>query len=160
VTDISAPKPVVDLEARDMTGMSDIPNRVSSPADRKACPVRSYGGAATRSRRVFLSGEGHDRNVRHFVSCPKPTPTEEQLRASSGPSPSIRHSSFVTRTFPDVFEPVIHEESITRYSLPMIQVVVNRVEVRGASRRRICGGQHPRIARRCLTVLTYRLPLC
>jgi hypothetical protein len=52
---------------------------------------------------------------------------EEQLRVSPGPSPSIRHSSFVIRTFPDeslgwdtdnkrglseTFKPVIHEESI------------------------------------------------
>jgi len=52
---------------------------------------------------------------------------EEQLRAESGPRPSIRHSSFVIRTSPheslgwdvsnkagltEVFKPVIHEESI------------------------------------------------
>ena len=35
---------------------------------------------------------------------------EEQLHSESVPSPSIRHSSFVIRTFPD--KPVIHEESI------------------------------------------------
>jgi hypothetical protein len=47
-----------------------------------------------RDRKVFLS----------------PDYKEEQLRVSSGPSPSIRHSSFVIRTFPSM--PVIHEESI------------------------------------------------
>ncbi|HTW92142.1 MAG TPA: hypothetical protein VMH22_10585 [bacterium] len=64
-----------------------------------------------RDRKVFLS----------------PDYKEEQLRVSSGPSLSIRHSSFVIRTSPheslgwdvankagltEVFKPVIHEESI------------------------------------------------
>ncbi|MBN2466382.1 hypothetical protein JXD38_12250 [candidate division WOR-3 bacterium] len=47
-----------------------------------------------RDRKVFLS----------------PDYKEEQLRVSSGPSLSIRHSSFVIRTFLGM--PVIHEESI------------------------------------------------
>ena len=65
----------------------------------------------SRDRKVFLS----------------PDFKEEQLNVSSGPSPSIRHSSFVIRTSPheslgwdvsnkagltEVFKPVIHEESI------------------------------------------------
>ena len=48
-----------------------------------------------------------DRDRKVFLS---PDYKEEQLRASSGPSPSIRHSSFVIRTSPVM--PVIHEEPI------------------------------------------------
>jgi hypothetical protein len=49
----SAPKPVVDLEARDMTEMSDISDRVPSHADRK----------------VFLSGDYEEEQLRaEFVS--------------------------------------------------------------------------------------------
>ena len=49
---------------------SPAPDSVKRPVDRfdrdrKACPARSYGGVATRSRRVFLS----------------PNYKEEQLRA-------------------------------------------------------------------------------
>jgi hypothetical protein len=58
--------------------------------DRKACPARSYGGVATRSRRVF----------------PSPDYKEEQLRAVAL---VVRHSTFGVRNF---LEPVIHEESI------------------------------------------------
>jgi len=65
-----------------------------------------------------------DRDRRVFQSADY---KEEQLRVSSGPSPAIRHSSFVIRTSPhgslgwdvankagltEVYEPVIHEESI------------------------------------------------
>jgi hypothetical protein len=65
-----------------------------------------------------------DQDRKVFLS---PDYKEEQLRVSSGPSPSIRHSSFVIRTSPheslgwdvankagltEVFKPFIHEESI------------------------------------------------
>jgi len=48
-----------------------------------------------------------DQNRKVFLS---PDYKEEQLRAESDPSPSIRHSHFVIRTFLGM--PVIHEESI------------------------------------------------
>jgi hypothetical protein len=68
--------------------------------------------------------ERFDRDRKVFLS---PDYKEEQLRASSGPSPSIRHSDFVIRTSPheslgwdvsnkagltEFSKPVIHEESI------------------------------------------------
>jgi hypothetical protein len=68
--------------------------------------------------------ERFDQNRKVFLSADY---KEEQLRVSSGPSPSIRHSDFVIRTSPheslgwdvankagltEVFKPVIHEESI------------------------------------------------
>jgi hypothetical protein len=52
----SPPKLVGDLEARDMTGMSDIPDRVPSPDDRKACPELG--------RRVFLSPDFKEEQLR------------------------------------------------------------------------------------------------
>jgi hypothetical protein len=45
-----------------------------------------------RDRKVFLSGAGHDRNVSHFGSCPKPAIVEEQLRAAADGSQLTAHS--------------------------------------------------------------------
>ncbi|HTW91346.1 MAG TPA: hypothetical protein VMH22_06515 [bacterium] len=74
----------------------------------------------SRDRKVFLSADYK----------------EEQLRLSSGPSLSIRHSSFVIRTSPheslgwdvankagltEVFKPVMHEESRLRTSAPRLR---------------------------------------
>ena len=54
------------------------------------------GAAAPDTVKRLVERFGRDRKV--FLS---PEFKEEQLRASSGPSPSIRHSSFVIRAFPD-----------------------------------------------------------
>jgi hypothetical protein len=87
---------------------------------------------ASAPKQVSDLVERSERDRKAFLS---PDYKEEQLRASSGPSPSIRHSSFDIRISPHeslgwdvankagltgacpersrrVFKPVIHEESI------------------------------------------------
>jgi hypothetical protein len=84
--------------------VADLVERFSR--DRKACPVRSYGGAATRSRRVFLS----------------PDYKEEQLRAEflnpffTALGWDVANKAGLT----EVFRPVIHADDgshLAAYSL-------------------------------------------
>ena len=66
--------------------------------DRKACPVRSYGGAATRSRRVFLSGDYKEEQLRLEFLNPFFTALGWDMDNKQGLS--------------ETFKQVIHEESI------------------------------------------------
>jgi hypothetical protein len=83
-----------------------------------------------------------ERFSRDRKAFPSPDYKEEQLRASSGPSPSIRPSSFVIRTFLGV--PVIHEESIKVAGATKAPDYTFRIGGRVLVRARSIIDRHPR----------------